>query len=209
MSSSCNRWSIALVNQTRTDLSESGWQIFKNSVIFKVAYSLICAEGNGMRIAVAAGLAVLLIVAVFAITWAGSNDFGTRQAVEFFPYDDELTLDSGETIRASGVMVLVNDYLAAPTDQDMANLMQAAYEMYPDECSGINWEIAVRRPDANGREEKYSYSVSAYEIGGPGSWIEIGYWTGDNYVVRQSYEAAWVGIDEIAHGEAQFRIDVE
>lgn len=162
-----------------------------------------------MRFAIVTGLVILLICAVFAITWAGSNDFGTRQAVEFFPYDDEITLDNGEVIRSSGVMVRVNEYMAASTDQEMANLMQAAFEMYPDECSGYNWEVAVRRPNPDGGEEKYSYSVSYYEIGGPGTWIEIGYWIDDHYVIRESYESDWRVIDEIAQGHAFFRIAVE
>ncbi|MCX6645254.1 MAG: hypothetical protein NTY09_02685, partial [bacterium] len=130
-----------------------------------------------MRFAIITGLVILSIAAVVGITWAGSRDFGARQAVEFFPYDDEVTLENGQVIRASGVTVLVNEYEAASTDQDMANLMQAAYKMYPTNCSGYNWEVAVRRPNPDGGEEKYSYSVSYYEIGGPGSWIEIGYWT--------------------------------
>jgi hypothetical protein len=165
--------------------------------------------GFGMRIAIVTGLIILSIGAIFAIMWVSENGFGARQAVEFFPYDDQVTLENGETIRASGVTVLVNDYLVAPNDQDMANLMQAAYRMYPDNCTGNNWEIAVRRPNPDGGEEKYSYSFSTYEIGGPGSWIEIGYWTDDHYVVRQSYEANWQGIGKIAQGQGHFGIEVE
>jgi hypothetical protein len=162
-----------------------------------------------MRFAIITLLIVLLVGAVVAITWAGTKDFGTRQAVEFFPYDDQVTLETGEVIRASGVTVLVNEYEAASNDQDMANLMQAACRMYPEECSGNNWEVSVRRPNPDGGEEKYSYSVSNYEIGGPGSWIEIGYWAGDNYVVRESYRADWNGIGEIARGKALFNIEIE
>ena len=159
-----------------------------------------------MRILITTGVVILLTGAVFGIFWSGSQGFGAHQAVEFFPYDEEVALDTGETIRSSGVTVLVNHFEAAPTDQDMANLMQAAYRMYPKQCSGYNWEIAVRRPNPDGSEEKYSYSASIYEIGGPGSWIEIGYWTNEHYVITESHESNWEEIDRIARGNGIFKL---
>jgi hypothetical protein len=162
-----------------------------------------------MRAVLGIAIVLLVIGAVFGIYWSGSLGFGMRQAVEFFPYDEETTLDSGATIRSSGVMVLVNRWEAAQTDQDMANLMLSAEKMYPSECSGNNWEVAIRRPNPSGGEEKYSFYFSIYETGGAGSWIEYGKWVNDQYAVIKSYRADWLEIAQIATGQAFFQIVTE
>ncbi len=155
-------------------------------------------------------IAVLILIgAVFGILWAGQHDFGQRQSMEFFPYEDEITLDDGTTLRSSGVMVRVNHWEAAQNDQAMATLMIAANNMYPEECSGENYEIAVRRPNPDGGEEKYSFTFSIYENDGAGSWIEYGRWVNDRYVVMESYNAEWIEIINIAQGRATFQIQVE
>ena len=162
-----------------------------------------------MKIVYGILVAVLLIGAVSGIFWSGMHDFGQRQSVEFFPYSDEIELDDGTVLRSSGVMIRVNVYESAPTDQVMATLMVAAKKLYPDECSGENFEIAVRRPNPDGGEEKYSYSFSIYEVEGPASWIEYGSWKDDLYVVREAYKADWSEIDNIAHGISTFQIRIE
>jgi len=154
-------------------------------------------------------LVLVLTGATFAIFWSASHDFGTRQAVEFFPYVSEIELDESHAIRSSGVVVRINEYEAAPDDRTMAMYMTSAKEMYPDECSGENWEVVVRRPNPDGGEEKYSYSYSIYETGGPGSWVEYGRWEDDMYVVIDSYPADWNEIADIAHGDGVFLVKAE
>ncbi len=154
-------------------------------------------------------LALILAGATFGIFWSASRDFGTRQAVEFFPYISEIELDDSHTIRSSGVVVRINEYEAAPDDRSMAMYMTSAKRMYPDECSGENWEVAVRRPNPDGGEEKYSYSWSVYETEGPGSRVEYGRWENDLYVVIESYPADWSEITNIAHGDGAFLIRME
>jgi hypothetical protein len=148
--------------------------------------------------------AILVIGSVFGIVWAGANGFGMRQAVEFFPYDDQVQLDDGRAIRSSGVVVRLNHREIAPTDGEVARLMLSAHDMYPDECSGANWEIAVRRPRREGGEEMYRFYFSIYETE-PGSWIEVGRWEGDRYIVVESRPSDWPEITRISHGEASFQ----
>ena len=162
-----------------------------------------------MRAVIITLISLIVVAAVFGIFWTGSQGFGMRQAVEFFPYDDEFELDDETIIRSSGVVVLINEYEAAPSDQEMATLMVSAFRMYPEECSGENWEIAVRRPNPDGGEEKYSFSYSIYEISGPGSRIEYGCWEGSHYVVIESYPADWPEIDSIAQGNGTFHVRAE
>jgi len=163
-----------------------------------------------MRGLVIAGTVLLVTAAVAGILWAGSHGFGMRQAIEFFPKDERIELDDGTIIRSSGVVVRINDPAACPDDRSMASLMLAAREMYPTECSGENWEVAVRRPLPGAGEEKYSCHSSIYDSGGPGPWIEYGRWTDDGYVVLESYQADWSEIGLIAMGEQRgFRTEVE
>lgn len=154
-----------------------------------------------MRALPVAGIVVLVTAAIAGILWAGSRGFGMRQAIEFFPYDRQIELDDGTVIRSSGVVVRVNDHEAVPDDRAMAGLMLAAREMYPDECSGENWEVAVRRPLPGIGEEKYSCHSSIYDSAGPGPWIEYGRWVDDTYVVLDSYQAQWSEIGMIATGD--------
>jgi hypothetical protein len=154
-------------------------------------------------------LALILAGATFGIFWSASRDFGTQQAVEFFPYISEIEIDDSRTIRSSGVVVRINEFEAAPDDRSMATFMTSAKRMYPDECTGENWEIAVRRPNPDGGEEKYSYSWSVYETEGPGSWVEYGKWVDDLYVVIESYPADWSEITSIAHGDGAFLVRME
>ncbi len=162
-----------------------------------------------MRPLVITAVVIVLIASVFGIVWAGANGFGTRQAVEFFPYDEQIDLGDGRTIRSSGVVVRLNQWEVAPTDQELAGLMVATRRMYPIECSGENWEIAIRRPSPDGWEEKYSYMFSIYETGEPTSRIEYGRWVDDQYVVEQSYRAEWSAIAEISNGTEVFQVRVE
>jgi hypothetical protein len=159
-----------------------------------------------MALIAAAG--VVILAAVAGIMWVAGSGLGMRQAVEFFPYDEEVALDDGRTIRSSGVIVVINDREAFPDDRAMANLMLVAHEMYPRECSGENWEVAVRRPLPNGDEEKYSFYSSIYEVGEPGSWIELGRWTNGGYEVISSYAAEWGEIRLIARAEALFHSEL-
>jgi hypothetical protein len=155
-------------------------------------------------------LVVVLIVCTFGFAWLASRGFGMRQAIEFFPYSDQVKADDGTIIRSSGVVVLVNERGAMPSDQDIAGLMVSVKQMYPKECSGENWEIDVRRPLPNGEEERYSFYSSNYETGGPGSWIEYGRWTNDVYTVLDNYRAGWDEVAKIAEGKQQgFKIDLK
>ena len=154
-------------------------------------------------------VALALVPTAFVILWAASLDFGMRQSVEFFPYDDLIPLDDGTTVRSSGVVANVNMRDAFPNDRAMAALMVTVKRLFPTECSGDNWEIAVRRPLPDGTEEKYSFYKSAYEVGGPGSWIEYGRWTAGVYTVIDSYSAQWDEVDKIAQGQQDgFRVEV-
>jgi len=172
-----------------------------------------------MKYIVSILVGILLIGAVFGILWSASNDFGQRQAVEFFPYSDEITLDDGSVIRSSGVTIKVNHLQSVSSDQEMAALMVAAMGMYPDECSGENYEVAVRRPGPDGAEEKYSYTFSVYDTLGTltlnsnspvaASRIEYGRWIDDHYTVLETYDAEWSEIARIASGQSNFQIQFE
>jgi len=154
-------------------------------------------------------VALALVPTAFLILWAASLDFGMRQSVEFFPYDDTIPLDDGTTIRSSGVVVVVNKRDAFPNDRAMAALMMTVKQLYSSECSGDNWEIAIRRPLPDRGEEKYSFYTSAYEVGGPGTWIEYGRWTDGVYTVIDSYSTQWEEVDKIAQGRQDgFRVEV-
>jgi len=167
-------------------------------------------EGFTMRSLYVIVGVLVLIAAAFGIFWAAGHDFGTLQSAEFFPYDYQFVSETGETIRSSGAVVRVNYLEAASTDRAMANFMVAAQKMYPAECSGDNWEIAVRRPTPDGSEEKYSFSHYLPEGSTvPDERIEYGCWTNDMYVVKKSYEADWSEIARIAQGKAAFQIQVE
>jgi hypothetical protein len=146
--------------------------------------------------------AIALALAASAIFWAAGRDFGMREASEFYPYDQTVKTDTGRTVRSSGVVVLINEREAFSTDREIAALMMSAKEMYPTDCSGPNWEIAIRRPLPDGGEEKYSFYSSIYEIGGPGSWIEYGRWTDGVYTVIYSYPADWDEVVQIADGRS-------
>jgi hypothetical protein len=153
--------------------------------------------------------ALVLIVGTFGFLWLSSRGFGMRQAIEFFPYNDQVKADDGTIIRSSGVVVRVNERGALPSDRDMAGLMITVKQMYPNECSGDNWEIDVRRPLPNGEEERYSFYSAKYETGGPGSWIEYGRWTNDVYTVLDNNKAGWDEVARIAQGKQQgFRINM-
>ena len=172
-----------------------------------------------MKYLVGISVAILIILSVFGILWSAKEGFGQRQSVEFFPYDDEVTLDDGRVIRSSGVVIRVDYYESARSDQEMANLMVAARRMYPEECSGDNYEIAVRRPGPGGAEEKYSYSFSVYDAIGTLEYpdnqgiqrgrIEYGRWIEDQYTVIESYGADWDEIDKIARGQASFQVAID
>ena len=150
-----------------------------------------------MRATVIIAVVIVLTLAVFGIFWAGAYDFGMRQAVEFFPYINEIELE-GATIRSSGVVVRVNDRAAASTDREVAILMRTAREMYPDECSGENWEVALRRPGDDGMEERFSFQFTVLtEDGEPRTTLEVGHYTNGHYVIDSSREATW---EEIAEG---------
>ena len=162
-----------------------------------------------MRHPVVIALSITVLIAcAFGIAWVGSRGYGMRQAMEFFPYSDQIKADDGRVIRSSGVVVRVNQRGALPSDHDMAALMVTVMQMYPSECSGDNWEIAVRRPLPDGGEERYSFYSARYETGGPGSWIEYGRWTNGTYTVLDSYRATWDEVARIADGRQQgFRIE--
>jgi len=167
-----------------------------------------------MRAAGIISVAVLLFLVLAGLYWASSKDYGLRQAVEFMPYDEVVTLDDGSRIFSSGVVIRLNERGAAPTDREMASLMLSAMEMYPYECSGDNWEVAVRRPVGDGSEEKYSYYYSVYDmtysdISSPVSMIEYGRWEGQQYVVINSYDARWDEIAGIADGREHFIVNAE
>jgi hypothetical protein len=149
-----------------------------------------------MRVTAIIAVAIVLTLAVFGIFWAGAYDFGMRQAVEFFPYVNQIELE-GQTIRSSGVVVRVNDRAAASTDRDVAILMRTAREMYPDECSGENWEVAVRRPGIDGTEERFSFRFTVLTPDGePQTTLEVGHYLGGHYVIDSSRPAGWEDVEE-------------
>lgn len=149
-----------------------------------------------MRGTIIIAVAVLLTATVFGIFWAGAHDFGMRQAVEFFPYINEIELE-GETIRSSGVVVRVNDRGAASTYGEVAILMRTAREMYPDECSGENWEVALRRPGDGGTEERFSFQFTVLtDDGEPETTLEVGHYTDGHYVIDSRTETSWEELEE-------------
>jgi hypothetical protein len=155
---------------------------------------------------------VAMIGAALAILWSADRGFGMQQAIEFFPYDDQVKQDDGSVIRSSGVLVRVNEREAVGSDRQIAALMVSTRQMYPTQCSGDNWEIGIRRPlpGAGGGEERYSFYHSIYEQGGAGSWIEYGRWIDGEYTVIDSYRAEWTEVAKVAGGEQPgFRIRME
>lgn len=161
------------------------------------------------RILQALSIVVCIIAATLTFLWLSEHNFGMRQSVEFFPYDDTVTLTDGSTIRSSGVVIIINDRDSFPSDRDMAVLMLAARESYPSECSGENWEISVRRPLPGGMEERYSYTFSLLSAPSPVSRIEYGRWLEGTYTVIDSYDADWSEVEKVARGETEgFAVEV-